>query len=58
MYYVYLLKNLKKGNIYIGWTADLRQRYIQHKEKNSNWQLVYYEAYISKQDAQYKREAT
>ena len=52
MYYLYLLKNLKRNNIYIGVTPDLRRRYREHKNKNNNWQLVYYEAYISKEDAQ------
>ncbi len=52
MYYVYLLRNSKKGNIYIGWIADLKRRYNEHKEQDTNWQLIYYEAYISKQDAQ------
>ncbi len=52
MYYVYLLKNSKNGNIYIGWTQDLKRRYMEHKDKNKNWNLIYYEAYISKEGAQ------
>jgi putative endonuclease len=52
MYYVYLLKNLKNRRIYIGWTPDLKRRYNEHKEKDNQWQIVYYEAYLSKQDAQ------
>jgi putative endonuclease len=56
MYYVYLLKNIENRNIYIGWTSDLKRRYIEHKKKNSHWQLIYYEAYISKQDAQVREK--
>ena len=52
MYYVYLLKNLENKNIYIGWTSDLKRRCTEHKEKNSYWQLIYYEAFLSKEDAQ------
>ena len=55
MYYVYLLKNFKRGNIYIGWTPDLKRRYGEHKNKDNNWQLIYYEAYISKEDAQTRK---
>ena len=52
MYNVYLLKNSKNRNIYIGWTQDLKRRYAEHKDKNNNWNLIYYEAYVSKEDAQ------
>ncbi|HOJ16779.1 MAG TPA: GIY-YIG nuclease family protein [Caldisericia bacterium] len=45
------LENIK-GDIYIGWAQDLKRRYNEHKEKDNKWQLVYYEAYISKEDAQ------
>ncbi len=56
VYYVYVLKNLKKSNIYIGWTTDLKRRYNKHRNKDDNWRLIYYEAYISKEDSQ-KRES-
>jgi len=39
MYYVYLLKNSNNGNIYIGWTQDLKRRYAEHKDKNNDWNL-------------------
>ena len=62
MYYVYLIFSLKINKFYIGFTSDLRNRI---KEHNSNqvksttnkgpWKLVYYEAYLSEQDAR-KRE--
>ena len=44
--------NSKKGNIYIGWTQNLKRKYAEHKDKNKNQNLIYYEAYISKEDAQ------
>ncbi|OGY60309.1 MAG: hypothetical protein A3B23_00185 [Candidatus Colwellbacteria bacterium RIFCSPLOWO2_01_FULL_48_10] len=63
MFYFYLLKN-KFKNIYIGYTADLRQRIKDHnygkvdvtKDKKP-WQIFYYEAYLSEDDARL-REST
>ena len=52
MYYVYALK-IKNGKLYIGYTSDLRRRLREHKIKMP--ELVYYEAYKSKEDAT-KRE--
>ena len=51
MYYVYVLYNIKRDNYYIGYSSNLRQRIKYHKQKDSNWVLVYYEAYASKNDA-------
>ena len=62
MYYVYLIKSKKHGKIYTGYTSDLRRRLAEHNRGKSvytrngiPWQLVYYEAYASKEDAR-KRE--
>lgn len=62
MFYVYLLKSQKNGRIYTGYSADLKQRVIDHNngkspytKNNRPYRLVYYEAYASKSDAQ-KRE--
>jgi len=62
MSYVYLLKSAKNGSIYIGCTSDLKKRITEHNnnmsyhtKKYSPWKLVYFEGYISKQDA-YRRE--
>ncbi len=51
MYYVYLLTNTS-GKIYIGYTANLKRRYAEHKRGESYWtrrlanaELFYYEAY-------------
>jgi putative endonuclease len=62
MYYVYLLKSLKDNWVYIGYTSDLRKRLKEHcagenlsTRRYLPVKLVYYEAYLSKSDAQ-KRE--
>jgi putative endonuclease len=54
MYYVYILQN-KKKELYKGSTQDLKQRLIDHNNgrvtstKNKRpWQLIYYEAFLSK----------
>ncbi len=49
MYYVYILKNHSKNEIYIGYTNDLRRRYKEHKYKKP--ELIYYEAHKSEKDA-------
>ncbi|MEK7554460.1 MAG: GIY-YIG nuclease family protein [Patescibacteria group bacterium] len=58
MYYVYVLQSLKDGKLYIGYTADLRQRFQEHQQGHSRatayrrpWHLSYYEAYDSVDDA-------
>ena len=58
MHYVYLLKNEKGNFIYIGCTGDLRKRIEEHSmgivqstKSQKPLSLVYYEAYISKEDA-------
>lgn len=40
MCYVYLLKNLNNGKIYSGWTSNLRRRYLEHKAKHNEWELI------------------
>lgn len=50
MFYMYVLKNIKTGKLYLGFTNDLRRRIEEHKAKNP--ELLYYEAYKSKLDAQ------
>lgn len=60
MFYVYLLKQSKSGELYIGYTSNLKRRLLEHN-KNYNksttrnegsWILVYYEAYKSQTDAE------
>ena len=62
MFYVYILKSLKDGELYCGSTNDLRRRLKEHNEKKSfatrlrvPFKLMYYEAYASEKDAR-KRE--
>jgi len=63
MHYVYALQSLVNKNwLYIGVTDDLRQRFGEHSRgkvySTSRYlplRLVYYEAYLSKDDA-VKRE--
>ncbi len=59
MHYVYILKSLKDKRLYIGYTSDLKLRYKEHcdgKVKSTKdrrpLELIYYEAYKSKRDAQ------
>lgn len=58
-YYVYVLQNQDDQSFYIGFTADLKRRLQDHNEKRggrttrqkSNWQLIYFEGYLNKDDA-------
>ncbi len=63
MYYVYVLLEKDTQKTYIGFTSDLKRRFNNHISgngakwtKSGEWKLVYYEAYVSKQDAT-KRES-
>lgn len=59
MYYVYLLENQEDRGWYIGYSANLKQRVERHQKgdgarttkRKKNWKLIYYEAYLSEQDA-------
>ena len=62
MYYVYVLRSLKDGSLYKGYTVDPKNRLNQHnkgKTKSTSskipWELIYYEACIDLQAA-IKRE--
>lgn len=64
MHYVYLIKSKKDGRLYVGCTSDLKNRMEEHNAGKSNytkeyipWQLIYYEAFISKEDAYGREEA-
>lgn len=61
-HYVYVLRSLKDGNLYVGATRDLRARVEQHEagtvQSTTNrrpLELVYYEACRSQADS-FKRE--
>jgi len=58
MFYVYLLESKENGNLYIGYTADLKKRLLEHNQgKNIStrpympWEMIYYEACLNKEDA-------
>ncbi|OGF49479.1 hypothetical protein A3G55_01115 [Candidatus Giovannonibacteria bacterium RIFCSPLOWO2_12_FULL_44_25] len=62
MYYVYVLKSKKKDWLYVGFSDNLKRRFKEHQNGLSvatrpyrPFELVFYEAYKSKRDAQ-KRE--
>jgi putative endonuclease len=63
MFYVYILKSLKDGKFYIGFSADLRRRLQEHQSGRSKstksrlpLELLYYEAHASKRDALRREE--
>ena len=62
MFYVYLLKSVKNGSLYVGCTSDPKRRISEHNENKSYytkryspWKLIYFEGYTSMEDA-YSRE--
>ena len=62
MHYIYILKSLKDGKYYTGFSSDLRGRlkdhqagYVQSTKNRRPLELIYYEAYKEKTQA-LKRE--
>ena len=58
MYYVYVLKSDKDGNLYVGYASDLKDRFINHNagkvlstKSRIPLKLVFQEAFVSKKDA-------
>jgi len=58
MYFVYVLRSLKDNKLYIGYTDSIERRISQHMmgkvaatKGRLPLQLIYYEAYLEKQDA-------
>mgnify|MGYP001599367175 CR=1 FL=1 len=63
MFFVYVLKSMKDGKLYFGFTNDLRRRLSEHNSGQNRstkgrkpFDLVYYEAYRSGQDAKEREE--
>ena len=57
-YYVYVLQSDVTGELYIGYTKDLRQRLQKHNrglnfstKGQKPWNLIHYEAYRNEKDA-------
>ena len=63
MFYVYVLKSEKDGNLYTGYTNDLKRRVEEHNygqnrstKSRTPFTLIYYEAYKSKEDATHREK--
>lgn len=58
MYYVYVLRSLKDGNLYIGQTGNLEKRFSEHNsglckstKSRKPFKLVYCEEYQTRSEA-------
>jgi putative endonuclease len=58
MHYVYMLRSTTDNGLYIGYSANLRTRLSEHVRGKSfatshrgPWKLIYYEAYLKREDA-------
>lgn len=56
--YVYVLQSIKHADLYIGYTANLKERLKKHNgglnlstKSHRPWRLVHYEAYRDEKDA-------
>ncbi len=62
--FVYLLRSMKDGKFYLGWTTDLKRRLEEHNagltrstKSRRPFELIHYEAHLSPELAK-KRERT
>ncbi|NCO44877.1 GIY-YIG nuclease family protein, partial [Candidatus Wolfebacteria bacterium] len=60
---MYIIKSLKDGKLYFGSTSDLKKRLKEHNsglnqstKSRRPFKLVYYEAYVSKEDAKQREQ--
>jgi len=58
MFYVYVLQSEKNGELYTGFTSDLKHRLSEHNQglnfstkRYMPWKLIYYEACLKESDA-------
>jgi putative endonuclease len=58
MFYIYCLESIKNGELYFGFTKNLKNRLKEHNQKlnfstkrYAPWKLIYYEASINENDA-------
>ena len=63
MYYVYILRSLKDKSLYIGYTTDLKKRFLAHNNGLSvsikhkrPYKLLFYGAFIDRIDAKHREE--
>lgn len=64
-YYVYILQSLKNNSLYIGYTKDLKKRFLEHNSGKSKatipflpYKLIFYEAFLNKVDAKRREKYT
>jgi len=57
-FYVYVLKSMINDKLYIGFADDIKKRLEKHNrgeiywtKRHKPWRLIYFEGYLSKQDA-------
>ena len=63
LFYAYVLESLKDGNLYIGFTSNLKRRIEEHK-RGYNFstkfrlpiKLIYYEACLNERDAKRREQ--
>ena len=59
MFFVYVLENQNDRSWYIGFSSNIEQRIIDHRNGSGarttrikkDWELIYYEAYVVRSDA-------
>ncbi|MBI4100686.1 GIY-YIG nuclease family protein [Candidatus Microgenomates bacterium] len=58
MYFVYVLRSDKDASLYIGYTGNLKKRFIEHitglslaTRYKRPYSLIYYEAFVDRVDA-------
>lgn len=63
MFYVYILKSIKDGKLYVGYTDNLKRRIFEHNNKSSRstavrtpFKLIYYEVYLSGSDVKHREK--
>jgi len=58
MFYTYVLESLKDRKLYVGYTSDLKKRFLEHQagevistKSRRPFRLLFYEAFCSRADA-------
>ncbi len=58
MFYTYVLESVEHGNLYVGFTDNLKKRFLEHNQGRDQstkpyrpWALIYYEACLTESDA-------